>query len=209
LRLKRGRLAFLVVALAGALLWVLLVWEPQPPREHAALGLAQPPAGGDFVLQSWRGPERLVDLRGKVVLIYFGYTWCPDVCPTNLAIISKALEALPAEALERVQVLFVSVDPERDSTARLREYAGYFHPRILGLTGSPEEIRRVADQYGAAYRRAEPDQTLGYLVDHSAFTYLVAPDGRLVETLEHATPPPRILEAIRRWLPAGPAAEVK
>ena len=187
------------VVLALALAGLLWFWSPLP--EPAPVQLAVPPRGGDFGLQSGRGAAGLADLRGKVVLMYFGYTWCPDICPTNLAVMSQALAALTPEELAEVQVLFVSVDPERDSLERLEEYTAYFHPNILGLTGSPDALDRVVRQYGAAYRVAERDSGGGYLVDHSAFTYLVDPRGRLVETLEHASAPSQILGAIRRWLP--------
>jgi protein SCO1 len=148
-------------------------FDPDGPQ-HSALDLASPPQGGDFVLDSVNGPVALADLRGNVVLIYFGYTWCPDICPTNLVLIAGALKALTPEELERVRVLFVSVDPERDSVERLAEYSGYFHPEILGLTGTPEQIAEVAKLYGAAYRRTElADSAMGYVVDHSAYSHLV------------------------------------
>jgi protein SCO1/2 len=99
--------------------------------EHRRLDLASPPTGGDFRLTSANGPVSLADFRGKVVLIYFGYTWCPDICPTNLAIIAYGLKQLSPEERGDVQVLFVSVDPERDDPARLAEFA-VFRPRNSG-----------------------------------------------------------------------------
>ncbi len=203
--MKRAALLVVALALGVTLAWMAWVWDPLPEGtgERGRAGLAQLPAGGDFLLQSWQGPVGLADLRGKLVLIFFGYTWCPDVCPTNLALIGKALDGLSPGELEAVRVLFVSVDPERDSLERLRDYGRYFHPRILGVTGSPEELARVARQYGAAYRTAPPEASGAYWVDHSALTYLVGPDGRLVETLNHAAAPAQILAAIRRRLP-GP-----
>ena len=168
---------------------------------HRQLGLAAEPEGGDFRLQSWRGPVSLSDLRGKVVLIYFGYTWCPDICPTNLAIISLALKQLSADEREQVQALFVSVDPERDSVERLKTFAEYFDPAILGMTGSERTIADVARRYGAAYRRSEQSASaMGYMVDHSSYTYVVDRNGQLVDTLEHATPAERLVEVIRARL---------
>jgi len=193
-----------IVGLAVLLVWLLVGWQPagDDNTAHRALGLAAEPTGGDFRLHAADGPVSLVDLRGKVVLIYFGYTWCPDICPTNLAIIALALRALAPAELTQVQVLFVSVDPERDTPKRLQEYAAYFHPAIVGVTGSQAEIARAAALYGAAYRRAEAsDSAMGYSVDHSAYTYVVDPRGRLVATLDHATPSETLVATIREHLP--------
>lgn len=220
--MRPATLAAAILALGGLLVWLLWFWEPAPnpvgvvganpnpsPVEtggaiHSPLALAQAPGGGDFVLDSWQGPVDTRDLRGSVVLIYFGYTWCPDICPTNLAFVANAIGALRPEEQERVQVLFVGVDPQRDTLQRLREYGDYFHPRVLGLTGTPEELAKVAGLYGAAYRRADGDgSALGYTVDHSAYTYVLNPAGRLVGTLDHATPPAEIVAAIRAALAGG------
>ncbi|NKN32841.1 SCO family protein [Marichromatium bheemlicum] len=183
--------------------WLLVERWPSSVPESS---LAAAPQGGDFTLNAAGGPLSLTQLRGKVVLIYFGYTWCPDICPTNLAIIAHALGKLTPEVRERVQVLFISVDPERDDPERLRQYTAYFHPGIIGLTGTPEQLAEVAARYGAAYRRVEqPDSALGYLIDHSASTALVDPEGRLVGLLAHATPAEQIVARIRGLLGLAPA----
>ena len=195
-----------IAALSALLIWLLWGWEPNggtaPP--HQRLELAQAPKGGDFTLQAASGPVRLADLGGSVVLLYFGYTWCPDVCPTNLGYIAQALEQMTAAERERVRVLFVSVDPQRDSLERLADYTAFFAPEVVGITGSAEQVAAVAELYGAAYRQvAMPDSAAGYLVDHSAYTYLIDPQGRLHGQLDHATPPSQILAAVRELLPAG------
>ncbi|WP_295385175.1 SCO family protein [uncultured Thiodictyon sp.] len=160
-----------------------------------------PATGGDFTLASATGPVNLVDLRGQVVLIYFGYTSCPDICPTNLAMIASALKSLAPEELARVRVLFVSVDPERDDLQRLTRYAAYFHPNILGLTGTPNQLAKAATAYGVVYRRVdEPGSALGYMMDHSADTYVVDRQGHLARTFHHATPSSQILAVIRELL---------
>ena len=107
------------------------------------------PTGGDFSLMSADGPFRLQEQRGKVVLIYFGYTFCSDVCPTNLSLMSQALNALTDEELTRVQGLFVSVDPERDKVEGLKKYAQHFHDGMLGVTGASAELAEIATRYGA------------------------------------------------------------
>jgi protein SCO1/2 len=211
--MTRTLLIIAILVLVGLLAW-LLRWtptavdiDPDGPQ-HSALNLASPPQGGDFVLDSVNGPVALADLRGKVVLIYFGYTWCPDICPTNLVLIAGALKALTPEELERVRVLFISVDPERDSATRLAEYSGYFHPEILGLTGTPRQIAEVAKLYGAAYRRTElADSAMGYVVDHSAYSHLVDTQGKLVSNLDHATPSAEIVAAIRTLLGSSASTE--
>ncbi|HYN79400.1 MAG TPA: SCO family protein [Lamprocystis sp. (in: g-proteobacteria)] len=201
--MPRALLTVASIALAAAL--GLLAWfsgPPAPPAAlHQALDLAATPTGGDFRLDSAAGTLDLADLRGKVVLIYFGYTSCPDICPTNLAMIAGALRQLTPDELSQVQVLFISVDPERDDPERLAGYAPYFHPNIRGVTGTPEQIATAARLYGAAYRRsAASESAMGYTVDHSASTYLVDPQGRLARTLDHATPSPAITAAIRALL---------
>jgi protein SCO1/2 len=182
--------------LVAALLGVLAARLVAPPAEGPTL-----PRGGDFTLNSADGPVALERLRGKVVLLYFGYASCPDVCPTSLALTTAALKTLAPAELERVQVLFISVDPGRDTPEKLKQYAGYFHPNIAGVTGRPETIAAVAARYGASYRMTPVESAAGYVVDHSSVTSVIAPDGRLVEQLPHGTTPPEIVDAIRRWLP--------
>ena len=192
-----------ILLLSAVLLWLLLAWEPVPigSTSHEPLELAARPSGGDFELISSGGPVSLSDLEGQVVLLYFGYTACPDICPTNLAIMALALRELDQDELDQVQVLFVSVDPERDTPARVAEYASYFHPSMVGLTGSPQALAAAAKRYGAAYQRSDlGDSAMGYMVDHSAYTYVIDPSGRLVEVLDHATPAGDIVEVLRRHL---------
>ncbi len=195
----------LIAGLVALLVWLLL-WEPggQSDVPRQVRELAAEPRGGDFTLESALGPVSLEDFRGSVVLLYFGYTWCPDVCPTNLGFIAQALGQMTDAERSRVRVLFVSVDPERDDLKRLADYAAFFAPEVSGVTGTPEQVARVAALYGAAYRRvAVQESVAGYLVDHSSYTYLVDPAGRLAGQLDHATPPSQILAAVRRLLKAG------
>lgn len=189
-----------VIALLGLVLgWVTWYWQPAH-QPHSAIPLAAAPTGGDFTLQSANGPVSLHDFRGKVVLVYFGYTFCPDICPTALAFTSQALDVLGKEELARTQVLFVSVDPERDTPEKLKEYGAFFHPNILGLTGTPEVIAATARQYGASYRKQDTGSAGGYVVDHSSSTYVVDSSGKLVATLQHGTAPAEVAKAIRAAL---------
>lgn len=159
-----------------------------------------PARGGDFTLQSADGPVALADLRGQVVLIYFGYASCPDVCPTSLALTAQGLALLSPGELQRVRVLFVSLDPARDTPQKLKEYTAHFHPGITGVTGTPEAVAEVARNYGAAFRLQKVESAAGYVVDHTSFTSVVAPDGRLVERLPHGALPAEIATVVRRTL---------
>lgn len=187
-----------IIALLGLILgWVTLFWQPDTHQPHNPIPLAGAPTGGDFTLQSASGPVSLHDFRGKVVLVYFGYTFCPDICPTSLAFTGQALNALNPDELARTQGLFISVDPERDTLEKLKEYGTFFHANILGLTGTPELIAATAQQYGASYRKQDTGSAGGYVVDHSSSTYVVNPDGKLVATLPHGTSSADVVKAIR------------
>jgi protein SCO1/2 len=121
----------------------------------------------------------LADFKGKLVVLFFGYTHCPDVCPTTLSDVANAFKLMKAEDAAQVQVLFVSVDPERDTPDLLKEYVPYFHPSFLGLHGTPEEIAHAAKEFRIHYRKhVEPGAT-DYLVDHTAGSYVLDRKGRL------------------------------
>ena len=146
----------LIAVLLVAVVAVALFWtnDQQTTDSHTQLPLAAAPSGGDFQLSRTGDSFALADYRGQVVLLYFGYTYCPDVCPTSLALMRQALNQLAPEQLARVQGVFVSVDPERDTPERLKEYAGFFHPRIIGVSGSEEQLALAGRLYGAAWQRA-------------------------------------------------------
>jgi len=190
-------LAVIILLLFSACIYMFFFWQP---AIHKTLPINSLPEGGGFTLQSLAGPVSLQDFHGKVTLIYFGYSMCPDICPTNLSMMANALTQLSEKELSQVQGIFISVDPERDTTARLSEYTGYFHPSIIGLTATPEIIRELANRYGAAYQKVvQEDSATNYVVDHSSETYVVDPQGNLVERLRHAAPPVEIIAAIRKY----------
>ncbi len=183
-----------IVAVLGALGLVAVLSPDTLAR------LVRPTPGGDFTLPSHAGPVSLRNFRGRVVLLYFGYTFCPDVCPTTLSDLSVALRSLtPAEAA-RVQVIFVSVDPERDPPATLATYAAAFHPSFVAVTGSPAELAVLAQRYGAYFAKQTVDSAAGYLIDHTASTFVIGPDGVLLEKLAYATPPAEIAARLRALL---------
>lgn len=189
-------LAIVALLLGATAAWLGGQRAGAPPDTRLRL-----PPGGDFTLDAADGPVSLASLRGKVVLIYFGYASCPDVCPTSLALIATAFKTLAPAEREQVRTLFISVDPLRDKPDMLKKYAGGFHPNILGVTGQHKVVGDVALRYGAYYGFTPVSSADGYAVDHTSVTSVVAPDGRLVEQLSHGTPPSAIVAAIRRWLP--------
>jgi len=186
------RLALILISLlAVAAIVAALFWRPDAGGA---------PAGGDFALESADGRVDTASLRGDVVLIYFGYTYCPDICPTTLVAVGQALKQLAPAELARVKTLFVSVDPARDAPQRLKDYAIFFHPSIVGVTGSPDQVAKAARLYGAVYARHDVDDKGNYVVDHSAWLYLLAPDGHLGARLPYGSTPDRMLAEIRKWL---------
>ncbi|MES9972455.1 MAG: SCO family protein [Candidatus Thiodiazotropha sp.] len=189
----------MAILVTGCLLaWLLLFWNPDLDKGQATINpaLDAEPTGGDFSLNSSRGPVALSDYRGKVVLLYFGYTWCPDICPTTLAMIGTTLSAMDEAHKDRIQPLFISVDPDRDTPQRLQEYVEYFYPSLLGLTGTKSEIDDIVARYGAAYRIVDKKDDQPYVVDHTADTYIIDKQGKLVRRLAHGSSSEEILGAL-------------
>lgn len=157
--------------------------------------------GGDFTLFGASGSVSLSDYRGKVVAIYFGYSQCPDVCPTNLSLLGSAMNQLSDTELAEFQAIFVSVDPGRDNPQTLAEYTRYFHPDMIGISGAPADLDPVVAQYGAYYEKITySNSELKYGIAHTSETYIVNRQGKLVRILAHATPPDEIVAAIRETL---------
>ncbi len=148
--------------------------------QFAGQALVPPPAAMDFTLQAADGSEfKLSQQRGKVVLLSFGYTFCPDVCPTTLVELSQVRARL-GDAAKRVRVAFITFDPERDTPERLGIYTKAFDPTFIGLTGSAEQLAYVRTMYGVvAEKEAVTGTAAGYLIAHSAYTYVIDPEGRL------------------------------
>lgn len=158
------------------------------------------PPGGDFTLQSSKGPVSLSDSKDKVRLLYFGYTSCPDVCPSSLARISAAFKKLNADELEKVQGMLISVDPDRDTVEKLEDYTKYFHPKIVGVTDKKEVIDEIAERYDVKYRKAESDSAAGYLVDHTGYIFVLDKKGKIADYLPHAVNVDRAVEVIRKLM---------
>lgn len=187
------------VLLILTFLWLsVLLAEEQSTATSEIPGITDAPPGGDFTLHCGKQTFSLKDYRGRVLLLYFGYTKCPDVCPTSLAYLAQAFNDLNDEELLKVVGVFVSVDPKRDTPASLDEYVDYFHPNFIGVTGSEKEIADAAGLYGAQYYEVELEgSAFGYAINHSSATYLIAPNGEMRFIFPHNTSPEVITEAVR------------
>jgi protein SCO1/2 len=210
--------ALLLMAVLGGL-WGL-AWYVRAPgeamgdaflRQLAQFGGADMPApsaggvqlpqgialGGPFSLQDHNG-QRVTEgaFAGRLGLIYFGFTYCPDVCPTELGLMASALDLLGPDA-SRVLPVLITIDPARDKPAALADYVSRFHPALIGLTGTEEEIATAARAFRVYYRKIQPPGASDYLMDHSSFIYLVGPDGKVRQLFRPNTPPETIAAAIR------------
>lgn len=172
----------IAVGLGLALLGVLIAWFFILPRfrPHIFSGaiIQSEDRAPSLELMSADGPVELDDFAGKVVVVYFGYTFCPDVCPATLAKLADSLDLLGDKASE-VQVIMVSVDPERDTPEMLKDYVTHFHPDFLGVTGDEATVNLVATLYGVVYEQAEGSEATGYTIDHTSTVILVDREGYL------------------------------
>lgn len=199
----------ILIPLCIALILLSACSTPVPASEPAAAPEPgqgtpiDPPAQlSDFTLPSSREgqPLSLSDLRGQPVLIFFGYTFCPDVCPLTFSEFKRAKGILGADG-ERMQVLFISVDPERDTPEVLSRYVTAFDPGFIGLQGDEATLRRIGKEYGLYYQKREVEgSSAGYLVDHSSASYLVDAEGRLRMVYSYGTAPEVIAEGVRDLL---------
>lgn len=157
--------------------------------------------GGPFKLTDHTG-KRVTekDYRGKYMLVFFGFTFCPDVCPGSLQVMTEALERLGKKA-ERLTPLFISVDTERDTPEELARYVKSFYPTLVGLTGSPEEIAAAAKAYRVVYRKVKDERsTAGFTYDHTTFFYLMDPNGEFVTHFNHGIDPKTLAERLDKFL---------
>jgi protein SCO1 len=224
MRILRAVALLLVVCLGGVWVWA---WVARSPGQALSAAFAErigglfgadmpiPGLGGGMVLpagmtigggfelvaESGR-PVSEADFRGEWLLIYFGYTYCPDVCPTELGAAAAAVDLLGPQG-DRVVPVLITIDPERDTPAHLADYVARFHPRLRGLTGTNEQIAAVARRYRVYFARTRSDNTTDYLMDHSSFLYLVAPDGRVRALFRPQTAPEAIATTIAAHLRAG------
>ena len=190
---------FLLGALAGA--GILILNTDMQARRVTTSGKAL--VGGPFTLVGKDGKTVTdQDFRGRHMLVFFGFTHCPDICPAELQVMAAALDGLGKDA-DKVVPIFISLDPERDTPERVTAYVENFGPNFVGLTGTPETVAKAAKAYRVAYSKFEykDDQgNYGYSVDHSALAYLMGPDGEYITHIPYGTPASKMTETLRRYL---------
>jgi cytochrome oxidase Cu insertion factor (SCO1/SenC/PrrC family) len=186
--------------MALAAVAVVTMWQivSSGPRDSAAANAPQ--VGGAFSLTDQNG-NAVTDqsYKGRYRLIYFGYTFCPDACPTELATMAQAIDGL-GKAGDKVQPIFITVDPERDTEKQLAGYVPLFHPRLVGLTGTPLQIAEVAKAYKVYYAKAPGAAGGPYLMNHSSFVFLMDPDGKFLTVFQHDTDAAQMATEIRRYM---------
>lgn len=188
---------------------VSLYWRADPspegiradaPRLMGELMSGKAPVGGPFTLSDQNGQRRsLADFRGRLVLLYFGFASCPDVCPTDLAAVGSVLRLLGAEG-DELQPVFVTLDPQRDTREVLGAYVASFHPRFVALSGTEEETRRVATSFKVAYEKVRLPGAATYSIDHTAYVFLLDREGRFVTLFPPGTPTERMATMVREQL---------
>ena len=185
-----------VIVAAAGLLWQ---WDARQLQTSAGEALI----GGPFTLTDQHGEQMTEqDFSGRFMLIYFGYTFCPDICPTSLTVMAAALDRLPEEQAAQVVPIMITLDPARDTVEQLAAYAPLFHPRLVALTGSEEQVREAARAYRVYYHVPEEEGD-AYLVDHSTFVYLMGPDGSYRTHFGIDASPEAMAEAIGKEIAAS------
>jgi protein SCO1/2 len=190
-----------VAVILGVVVAGLFLWAGGDPHEFSGTVYTDTEPAPEFTLTADDGQRHSLDeYRGKVVLMYFGYTFCPDVCPTSLAELAVAVASLDPSDREQVQVIMVSVDPARDTPEVLDQYMAHFDPAFVGFTGTDEEVASVAADYNVFYQVQEGTPATGYLVDHWSGVYLIDGEGNLVESFSYGTPGEMIASDVAEWL---------
>ena len=192
----RSQLIFAALALLAAFLFAgTAYYFSNPSHRVSYTGTAL--VGGPFTLTDHTGRKVTEkDFLGKYMLVFFGYTYCPDICPTELQVMSAAIDSLGTKA-DTIQPIFISVDPGRDTPDILKQYVANFHPRLVGLTGSPDEIASVTKAYRVYFSKVENKSTPdAYLMDHSTIIYLMDPQGKFLKHFTYSTDAAALAKAI-------------
>lgn len=173
----------------------MLVWSDSGDESGEAM------IGGPFTLVNHDGKTVTdADYRGRFMLVFFGYTFCPDVCPTSLGVVASALDKLEPGDAARVVPIFVSVDPERDTPETMKDYVNAFHPSMVGLTGSQEQLAPVMKAYKVYAAKAAGGDPEHYTIDHSSILYLMGPDGRFVAHFTHSATADDVAAGLKKHL---------
>jgi protein SCO1/2 len=193
------RLSAVLFVITGLMFTTACTEKPEAPR-FKLTDVTGASFGRDFALTDHNGQRRtLADFKGKVVTLFFGFTHCPDVCPTTLGEMALVMKELGKDS-DRLQVLFVTVDPERDTAEVLKRYVPAFHPSFLGMTGSADDIARTAKEFKIFYQKQPLPSGSGYSMDHSAGTYILDAEGRLRLFAQYGIGAPAMLNDIRQLM---------
>ena len=187
----KALLAVWIAALVAAAGWI--GWD--------ALHGDRPAIGGSFALTDQDGRTVTSDsLKGKPTLIYFGFTYCPDVCPTSLLLMENAIEKLGPDAAKKVNLVFITIDPERDTRKLIKDYVGNFGPTFIGLTGTPEQVADATRAFRVYFQRVPGKDGAPYLMDHSSIVYLLDRNGRFITHFTHEAKAEAIAAGVERLL---------
>ncbi|MCX4028080.1 SCO family protein [Endozoicomonas sp. SM1973] len=159
--------------------------SPTEPATTSNNSLAPGKPAPNFTLQSNQGPISLADFKGKGVVLFFGYTNCPDVCPTGLSSLTQALKQLPKTTQQRLQPIFITLDPTVDTPARLAEYLRYFHSNLIGLSSNQQTLEQITQAYHVVYKRQPQPNSEFDFIQHTAYFYFISPTGKLSQYLPH------------------------
>jgi protein SCO1/2 len=194
---RHSLFAAAILALAAALGAYAWLW---PRAGHAPVTVGEALVGGAFAMTDEQG-RRVSDkdFLGKHMLVFFGYTYCPDVCPTELHVMAAALAEL-GEDQHKLRLVFVTIDPERDTPEVMKSYVSAFGPQMTGLTGTPEDVARIARAYRVFYRKVPMGSDGDYRMDHTSLVYLMGPDGRFVTYFNYSTDAKALAEGLRAAL---------
>ena len=198
----------LTIAAGSYAIWLYSVGRgPSGITSISGEGSGRALVGGPFELVDQSGQTRSnADFLGGYMLVYFGYSYCPDVCPTSLADMGQALDILAEEApekAERVTPVFITVDPERDTVDAMADYAPHFHERLVALTGSSEQTQAAAKAFRIFYQKVEDDSASDYLMDHTSIIYLMDPEGNYLAHFPHGSTPAAISEGLQKLTEAS------
>jgi len=194
------------IVLILAVSFAILIWRQYmvpvgtPGTVISESTTGKPKIGGPFSLVDQDGKAVTeADFKGRFMLVYFGYTFCPDVCPTSLSAMADALDMLGDKA-DRIVPVFITVDPERDTPEQMKMYVQYFHPRLVGLSGTVEQVAAAANAYKAYFAKATEVGGEDYLMDHSSITYLMGPDGQFISHFSHGVDGEEMAKRLKEFL---------
>lgn len=201
----RNRYTFLsLLLLTGMFMIYSLYYDPaSPARKFTAMveGSGEAKIGGPFELVTGEGKAFTQEnLRGQFSMIFFGFTFCPDICPQGLSMMASVYDQLDEKQQKMLQPIFVSLDPERDDQEVIQEYVEAFHKDMTGLTGTLDQVKDMANKYLVYRVKNKPDEDGNYMISHSGYVYLMGPDGKYVKHFDHRTPEEEVLTGLRKFL---------